>query len=234
MAMPKIAIIAALEREVSGLTRNSRRIQHSHSGGLFTFFELENSVVVAGGIGLEAARRAAEAAVAIYNPIALHSVGFTGALQPNLRVGDIFTPALVVDSRDGSRTSIDHGEGTLLSYTHIASAQQKAALAQAYAAQAVDMEAAAVAAAARAHGIDFRATKVISDGFDFEMPDLSSFIDAQGRFRGVSFAMHIALRPWLWLRTATLARNGNKAAKALTGYLSGHPVARDALQSKTR
>jgi adenosylhomocysteine nucleosidase len=232
--MPRTAIIAALEREISGLTRNSHRIQHTHSGGAFTFFELGNSVIIAGGIGLEAARRAAEAAVAIYNPVALHSVGFTGALQPNLRVGDIFTPALVIDSRDGSRTSIDKGAGILLTYTHVASAQQKATLAQAYAAQAVDMEAAAVAAAAQAHGIDFRATKVISDGFDFEMPDLSSFIDTQGRFRTVSFAVHVGLRPWLWLRTARLARNSKKAAKALTQYLNGHQLTSNALESKTR
>jgi adenosylhomocysteine nucleosidase len=236
MAMPRIltAIIAALDREIIGLTRQARRTQHAHSARTFTFFELENSVVIAGGIGLEAARRAAEAAIAIYNPTARHSVGFAGALQPDLKIGDIFTPALVIDSRDGSRASIDEGNGTLLTYTHVAGVEQKATLARAYAAQAIDMEAAAVAAAAHAHGIDFRATKVISDGFDFEMPDLSSFIDSQGRFQTASFALHVAVRPWLWPRTAALARNSNKAAKALTEYLNGHQLTRDTLESKTR
>jgi hypothetical protein len=107
-------------------------------------------------------------------------------------------------------------------------------LAQTYAAQAIDMEAAAVAAAAHAHGIEFRATKVISDGFDFEMPDLSPFIDPQGRFLTTSFAMHVAARPWLWAPAATLARNSSKATKALAEHLGGNRLTRRALESKTR
>jgi adenosylhomocysteine nucleosidase len=232
--MPKTAIIAALEREIRGLTRQARRIQHTHSGRTFIFFELENSVIVAGGIGLQSARRAAEAAIAVYNPTVLYSIGFAGALESNLNVGDIFAPALVIDSRDGSRTAIDNGKGTLLTHTHVATAEQKATLTQAYAAQAIDMEAAAVAAAAHTHGIEFRATKVISDGFEFEMPDLSPFIDAQGRFRTAPFAMRVALRPWLWAQTAALARNSGKATKALTEYLNAHQLTNNALESKTR
>ena len=54
----------------------------------------------------------------------------------------------------------------------VADAAQKTKLAQAYAAAAVDMEAAAVAAAAQARGIVFGATKVISDELDFEMPGI--------------------------------------------------------------
>jgi adenosylhomocysteine nucleosidase len=220
MGMSKTAIIAALEREVSGLIRRSRRVEHDHSGRTFTFYELGDSILVAGGIGLDAARRCAEAAVALYHPDLLLSVGFAGALQPDMRVGDMFIPSLVIDCRDGSRTSMAGGSGTLLTCAQVAGTQQKAKLAQAYAAQAVDMEAAAVATAARAHGIAFRATKVISDGFEFNMPDVSRFIDAQGRFCNASFALYAALRPWLWPRVAELARNSGKAAKTLGEYLS--------------
>ncbi len=218
--MSRIAIIAALEREVSILIRRSRRVEHNHSGRSFIFYEIGDSILVAGGIGPEAARRAAEAAVAIYHVDLLHSVGFAGALQAGMRVGDIFTPSLVIDCRDGSRISIEGGKGTLLTCTHVAGAQQKAKLAQAYTAQAIDMEAAAVAAAARAHGIAFHATKVISDGFEFDMPDLSPFIDVQGRFGNARFVLYAALRPWLWLRMAELARNSGKAAKVLGEYLN--------------
>ncbi len=234
MAMSRIAIIAALEREVSGLIRKSRRIQQSYSGRAFTLYEADGAVLIAGGIGLDAARRAAEAAVELYHPDLLHSVGFAGALQPGMCVGDIFTPSLVIDGRDGGRINIAGGKGTLLTCTHVAGAQQKAKLAQAYAAQAIDMEAAAVATAARVHGITFRATKVISDGFEFDMPDLSRFIDPLGRFRNASFAFHAALRPWLWPRTAELARNSNKAAKALGKYLNDpRHLANNPIEAKT-
>ena len=72
----------------------------------FVFFEQDEIVVVCGGIGAEPARRAAEAVIALYRPALVQSVGFAGALDATLRVGDIFCPAEVIDARDGSRVEI--------------------------------------------------------------------------------------------------------------------------------
>jgi hypothetical protein len=138
-----------------------------------------------------------------------------------LHAGDILAPAVVIDARDGSCVEIEGGntEGTLVSFMAVAGIDQKANLALAYGARAVDMEASAVAAAARAHGIRFGATKVISDEYDFEMPPTARFIDVRGRFKTASFALFVALRPWLWPRVARLAVNSRKAAKALSEHL---------------
>ena len=223
--MSKIAIVAALEREVSGLTQGWRSVERDYEGRRFVFFERDELVVVCGGIGMEAARRAAEAAIALYRPPLVHSVGFAGALDKNLRIGDIFAPAVVIDARDGSRVEIDSGNrpgtrnGTLVSFMAVAGIDQKANLAQAYGAHAVDMEASAVAAAARAHGIPFDAAKAISDEANSEMPETARFIDAQGRFKTSSFAFFVAVRPWLWPRVALLAKNSRKAARALGEHL---------------
>jgi adenosylhomocysteine nucleosidase len=217
--MPKVAIVAALQREVSGLTADSLRVEREHEGREFVFYESDERIVVCGGIGFESARRAAEAVIAIYHPALMLSVGFAGALQTNLQVGDIFTPALVVDARDGSRFEIDGGKGTLLSFMEVAGVRQKTKLAQAYGAQAIEMEAAAVATSARAHEIRFVAVKVISDELNFEMPGISRFVDSQGQFRTAGFAFFAAMRPWLWIRIAALARNSRKAAKALSDHL---------------
>lgn len=219
--MPKVAIVAALEREVSGLTRNCRRVEQEYEGRRFVFFERDEMVVVCGGIGVDAARRAAEAVIALYRPTRVQSVGFSGALDAGLRVGDLFTPAVVVDARDGSRIEIEGGDkqSVLLTFMAVAGAEQKRSLAQAYGARAVDMEAAAVAAAAQAHGIRFGATKVISDDLNFEMPQMGRFIDANGQFRTASFAVFVALRPWLWRRVALLASNSRKAARVLGEHL---------------
>jgi adenosylhomocysteine nucleosidase len=196
--MPRLAIVAALEREVSALIEGCRRVQQDYEGRTFIFFERDDTVAVCGGIGADAARRAAEA---------------------SMTVAEIFTPAVVVDARDGSRVEIDDGIGTLVTFMEVASAAQKSNLAQAYGAQAVDMEAAAVAAAARAHSVKFGAIKVISDELTFELPHTARFIDAQGRFRTTSFALFAALRPWLWPRVATLASNSRKASQALARHL---------------
>ncbi len=217
--MPKLAMVAALEREVSGLTKGWSRVERDYEGRPFVFFEQDETVVVCGGIGLEAARRAAEAVIALYHPALLHSVGFAGALDATLRVGDIFAPAVVIDARDGSRVEVAGGNGVLVTFMEVAGPQQKANLAQSYGAQLVDMEAAAVATAASAHGIKFSAAKVISDELGFEMPQMARFIDAQGRFRTASFTLFVILRPWLWTRVATLASNSSKAAAVLGEHL---------------
>jgi adenosylhomocysteine nucleosidase len=217
--MPRLAIVAALEREISALIQGSRRVAQDYEGRSFIFFERDDLVAVCGGIGADAARRAAEAVIALYRPILIQSVGFAGALTANMRVAEIFSPAVVVDARDGSRVEIEGGLGTLVTFMEVASAAQKSNLAQAYNAQAVDMEAAAVAAAARAHGIKFGAIKAISDELTFELPHTAHFIDGQGRFNTASFALFAALRPWLWPRVATLASNSRKASQALSQHL---------------
>ncbi len=221
--MPKVAIVAALEREVSRLTKSWSRVEQHYDGRRLVFFERDEIVIVCGGIGVEAARRAAEAVIALYRPTLLQSAGFAGALDVALRVGDLFMPTFVIDARDGSRIEIEDaaGErrGSLVTFAAVAGAQQKARLAQAYGAQAVDMEAAGVAAAARAHGIGFAAMKVISDGLNFEMPQTARFIDGSGRFKTANFAAFVALRPWLWRRTATLAVNSRKTARILGEHI---------------
>src|SRR5208282_376276 len=63
--MPKVAIIAALHREVRSLVKKWASMQHEHQGRKFTFFEKDELVVVCGGIGVESARRAAEAVIAL-------------------------------------------------------------------------------------------------------------------------------------------------------------------------
>jgi nucleoside phosphorylase len=216
---PKIALVAALDREIAPLVKNWRRTQREYAGRKFTFFERREIVAVCGGIGLEPARRAAEAVIALYHPTHLHSVGFAGALHAEMRIGDIFCPSVVVDARDGSRTQLEVGEGTLLTFMAVADAAQKTKLAQAYTARAVDMEAAAVAAAAHAHGITFGATKVISDELNCEMPGMARCIDSEGRFNAAAFALFVAPRPWLWKSVAMLAGNSRKAAQALSSHL---------------
>ena len=217
--MSRVAIVAALEREMRPLIRAWAVREKQIDGRRFLFFEKDEVVVVCGGIGAEAARRAAEAVIVTFAPSMIYSAGFAGALEPALRVGDIVQPRKIVNGSDGSSVDIDHGEGVLVSFGAVASPQQKARLRDSYAAQAVDMEAAAVARAAEARGIAFGVVKVISDEFDFDFPSMESFLDSSGQFLQWRFAGFTALRPWLWPQVARLARSSNRASLALCDWL---------------
>jgi adenosylhomocysteine nucleosidase len=211
----QIAMVAALEREVRPLVKGWRRFEREHEGRCFKFFESGQTVVVCGGIGAEAARRVTEAVIALYMPELVLSVGFAGALDPAMKVGEIFSPSRVIDARDGSSVETAGGSGVLVSALTIASMEQKAKLAEAYAARAVDMEAAAVSRGAQARGVRFMAVKAISDESTFAMPPLDRFVNRDGHFRQGSFAASVVARPWLWSKVFQLAGNSAKASRAL-------------------
>jgi adenosylhomocysteine nucleosidase len=212
-------MVAALEREVRSLIRDWRACEKEVNGRRFRFFETDDAVVVCGGIGAEAARRAAEAVIVLYAPVIVYSAGFAGALDPGLKVGDVVRPQRVVNAGDGSSVELDQGEGVLVSFGSVASPEQKASLRNSFVAQAVDMEAASVARAAEARGVSFAVVKVISDEFDFSFPSMERFVDSDGQFLERRFAWFAALRPWLWPQVARLARNSNHASQALCDWL---------------
>jgi adenosylhomocysteine nucleosidase len=243
----RVAIVAALEREVHLLVWKWRVSERDHDGRRFRFFEKDGAVVVCGGMGAEAARRAAEAVIALYQPEVICSAGYAGALDPQLKVGEVVEPQRVVDAGDGSSVSLwgsphfsrkerarngapaelrsaeQPGAAVptcvLVSFGSVASPAQKAKLREAFEAQAVDMEAAAVARAAQARGVRFAAVKVISEEADFVVPPVERFVDAEGRFSEAGFAWFVVLRPWLWPRVARLGRNSWRASRALCEWL---------------
>jgi len=215
----KIAVVAAMQREIAPLVRNWQIVTRQHEGRLYKFFEKLPVVLVCGGIGSEMARRAAEAVINLYQPAVVISAGFAGGLDPNLKAGQMLTPRHVIDAGDGSRTDSGAGEGVLISVESVADVAQKAKLAKAYGAHAVDMEAAAVARSVEAHGIKFLACKVISDTHDSHVPPLMHFVK-NGQFHTGRFIAHVAIRPWLWPAVIKLARNSAVASKVLSEALA--------------
>jgi adenosylhomocysteine nucleosidase len=216
----KVGIVAALEREVWPLVKDWSVTNQRHDGRSFKFFEHENAVLVCGGIGAEAARRAAEAIIVLYKPALVISAGFAGGLDPALRAGHALTPRLVIDAGDGSRTDSGTGEGVLVSFAAVANAEQKTSLAKAYGADVVDMEAAAVSRCAQANGIQFTACKVVSDSRDQRLPPVARFVASDGTFQSFRFLAHVAVRPWLWAGVGQLARNSSIAAQSLCKRLA--------------
>ena len=220
VAKRRVAIVAALEREVRPLVKDWRVSEREHDGRNFRFFEKDDRVLVCGGIGAVAARRAAEAVIALFSPELVYSVGFAGALDPQLKIGEVIRPRRVINAGDGSSILLSESGGVLVSFGSVATPEQKRKLRDSFGAEAVDMEAAAVLRAAEARGIGFGAVKAISDESDFDFPSTERFVDSAGRFSEIHFALFAAVRPWLWGRVLRLARNSRRAARSLSRYLA--------------
>jgi len=222
--MSKIAIIAAMEREIAPLVRGWQRGKLSRSERRFSVFERDEIVAVVSGIGCKNAELAARAVVAQYRPTLLLSVGLAGALIRSLKVASVFTPNVVVDASDGAeyRCAVDGNRvsgGVLVSAGEIAGSETKRELVNRLHGLVVDMEAAGVARVAQQEQIAFRCVKAISDEADFVMPPMGQFLNVAGEFQSGKFALWAAVRPWQWARVAMLAQNSKRATRALCNRL---------------
>ena len=193
----KVAIVAALEREVRPLIKHWRPVVRDFDGRKYKFFENDRAVLVCGGIGQEAAGAPRKPSSACMHQLWCSLCGFAGALDSTLKAGTVMTPICVIDAKDGSRVEAGVGHWVVVTVDRTVNVEQKAKLAKAYWAHAVDMEAAAVARGAQAHDITFVGLKAISDEADFEMPPIDRFIAGDGTFRTVAFTAFVVLRPWL-------------------------------------
>ncbi|HEY5380943.1 MAG TPA: phosphorylase [Acidobacteriaceae bacterium] len=219
----RVAVVAALPREIAGLVRGTRPEAGLLKRGihLHRVLGVPGAVVVAAGMGAARVTLAVEAALAAGGVEAVISAGLAGACAPGLQAGTVLEANTVVDARTGERfesvvkPSSEDRRITLATVASVASVREKRRLLESYGAVMVDMEAATVARLAMAHGLAFRAIKGISDEHDFDMEVLAAFTGKDGQFRTGAFALHTALRPATWGRTMKLGRDSTRALHAL-------------------
>ncbi len=168
-----------------------------------------------------------------YRPRLVLSAGFSGALRPEQRVGDLILATEILDQRgncwpvapaaafaDGPSFS----SGRLLTASElIGDPQWKQRLGWEYQALAVDMETAVVAHLCHEHGIPFACVRVISDDLNTSLsPHLVDLL-RRGRVSPVRLAgavfRHPALLAELW-RLAGQTRGAAKQLLALSSVLS--------------
>ena len=123
----RVAIVAALEREVWPLVKNWPRNRKTFDGSR-TSSSLNRAewFWFVAALELNAARRAAEAVIQLYDPAVVISAGFAGALNHEVQVGQVIVPRTVIDVNDGSRTDTGSGAGVLVTHSVVADAAQKA------------------------------------------------------------------------------------------------------------
>jgi adenosylhomocysteine nucleosidase len=215
--MTRVAIIAAMSGELKPLVRNW---PHSTRGTVQFWAqrtEEEEWIAACAGAGLDAATRAF-AGIEAGGPIDLViSIGWAGALTPDVAAGSAHNCAGVIDARTGERFHCDAGAGKLWLATNpiVADELEKRRLSTTYKAALVDMEAAAIARLAAMRSIPFYAIKGVSDLLDAKLPDFNRFIDENGQFQTPKFVLFALLRPWLWPALVKMGENSRKASQSI-------------------
>ena len=160
----------------------------------------------------------------VYRPRLLVSVGFSGALQPGRRVGDLVLATEVVD-RQGNRwpalnptqsVSQEITLGRVLTVSElVADPRDKERLGQLHQAVAVDMESAAIAQLCQQHNVPFACLRVISDDRNTALsPQLVELLRG-GRVSAPRLAATVMRSPRLLAELWRLSGNTRRAAKQL-------------------
>src|SRR5436190_2087922 len=145
------------------------------------------------------------------------SIGFCGALDPALRIGDIVVSGEVPEELGASFV-----QGDVLSVDRVAiTAVEKGKLRASTQAAVVEMESAAVARKAREWKMPFGCVRVVSDVANENLPlDFNRYRDADGRFSRRRIALAAMGHPFTVLPgLLRLDRNCRLAAERLGEFL---------------
>jgi adenosylhomocysteine nucleosidase len=166
-----------------------------------------------------------------YQPKLVLSAGFCGALQPDLRVGDIILANEVADLGGNRWPTTWPGKlsgewrpplhrGRMLTVSQLVSRPaEKRRLAEEHQAMGVDMESTVVARLCSRQGVPFGCVRVVSDTTETALsPRLVSLL-ADGRISWVRLITNLAASPRLFGEMMRLARDTRFAVRQLGAAL---------------
>lgn len=230
-------MVCALKIELAEYLDRCDRVR-KYTGGDFTFrggftgpdWDIR-VVTVEAGTGAERARRATQALMDAHTPAWVISAGFSGALHPDLQLGDIVVANSIVDT-SGQELRVDvkmspdpergwHVGRILMAGDIVRAVSQKRQLAEKHDALAVDMESLAVAQVCQQTGTRFMAVRVISDDLSHDLPpEVMSVFGGSGSLRAGAIAGALWKRPSSMKDMWRLRENAHHASERLARFLN--------------
>ncbi len=220
--MTRIAIIAALPGELKPLVRGWHHERRSDVDLWSARHKDAEWVAACAGMGKPAASHAFAQVESGGKVNRVISIGWAGALRPEMEAGQAYRAAGVIDLQTGERFAAARAGNLapwLVTSAQVADASEKRRLAAEYQAGLVDMEAAGIARLAAMRGIPFECVKGVSDGFSENLPDFNRFVSPQGQLRLSRLLFFVLPRPWYWPALIRMGENSKKASHNLTGLL---------------
>lgn len=230
-----IGIVYATSIEIGPLLDRCDRVR-KYIGGKFTFRGARLGEIrvafVQCGMGAANARQATMALLDGHAPKWIISAGFSGALQPEMKVGDIVVGNKLLDE-EGRELTIDlnmpadpekgrHVGRLLMARQIVRTVAEKRVLAEKYSALAVDMESLAVAETCRDAKVRCLAIRAISDDLSADLPpEVLSVIGDTGSVRLGAALGAIWKRPGSVKEMWHLRELANVASGRLAEFLEG-------------
>jgi adenosylhomocysteine nucleosidase len=230
-----IGIVCALPMEIAPLLERCLRVR-KYSGGSFTFrgglYDEIRVAIVEAGMGFALARRATQALLDAHTPRWVLACGFSGALRPEMKIGQIVMANSICDTH-GQELSVDvrmpadprrglHVGRILTADNIVRGVKDKEALAAEFGAIAVDMESLAVAQVCRDTKTRFLAVRVISDDLSADLPpEILSVMGSTGTVRLGAAIGSLWRRPGSAKDMWKLRENARLAAEKLATFLNG-------------
>lgn len=235
---PRIAILGAIKDEIAGI-KNQMRIDDAlrwQTGNAFVGeWQGVPIVLVRSGMGRDRARRALVEIAGKWDLKEVISIGYAGALDPSLEVGDLVVADKIIEI-DSSR--LDEGVKSyslnkeifnttaavrgriLLTVDRIAATPQaKKKLRDKYSAVAVDMETSALAGEAQARTIPFVSVRAITDTAEQELIDCSHLVAEDGDVSKLKAGWHVITHPGDLKGMIELGQHAKIATANLTEFL---------------
>lgn len=230
-----IGLVCALHMEVQQFLDRCEHVK-KYTGGSYVFrggfLDQVKVAVVQTGVGFARARAATQALVDAHSPPWILSVGFSGALDPKMKVGDIVVGTSVSDLH-GQELKNDvqfpedpeHGlyVGKLINTDEIVrTVEEKLRLAEQHAALAVDLESLAVAQVCQAEKKGFMAIRAISDDCSADLPpEVLSILGETGAVRAGAAIGAVFKRPESIKEMWKMRGDASRAATRLGSFLEG-------------
>jgi len=230
-----VGIVTALPIELSAFLSKCERPHRYKSGGLVFRggrYDGIRVAIVEAGMGFVRARNATTALIDAHTPDWILSCGFSGALLPEMHVGEIVMANSIVDQHGQELHQSLNAESNptgglyvgrvLTADEMVRTIEEKRQLAEQHAAIAVDMESLAVAQIARDRKKNFMAIRAISDDMSSDLPpEVLSVVGATGAVRLGAALGSLVKRPESAKEMWHLRSNAKIAAESLATFLDG-------------
>ncbi|MDA1213389.1 MAG: 5'-methylthioadenosine nucleosidase, partial [Planctomycetota bacterium] len=227
--------VCALAIEINPFLNRCER-PRKYTGGNFVFrggiYDGIRVAIVQSGVGFAKARQATQAMIDAHRPSWIISAGFSGALQPQMKIGDIVVGTSLVDTH-GQELKIDmqmpadpaqglHVGRLVTADAIVRTVEEKKQLAERHQGLAVDLESLAVAQVCRADKIPCLAVRVISDDLSSDLPvEVNSVVASTGTRRLGAAIGAIWKRPESVKDMWHLRESATKSAEKLATFLDG-------------